>query len=88
MVLETAEVAEASGVAFNRGKIDQSFEFIEKVLQRSRPSTLQDMEKGKRLEFDGLNGAIVREAEKHNVAVPVNRAVWALLSLIDPGRSG
>jgi 2-dehydropantoate 2-reductase len=86
MVVETAKVAQALGAPFNLGRMDQTFEFLEKVMTRTRTSTLQDLEKGKRIEFDGLNGAIVRAAEKHNVSVPLNRALWALLSLVDPGR--
>jgi 2-dehydropantoate 2-reductase len=86
MVLEAAQVAEAAGVLFNRSRIEPTLDFIEKVLARSRTSTLQDIEKGKRIEYDGLNGAILRAAEKHGIAVPLNRVVWALLSLIDPAR--
>jgi 2-dehydropantoate 2-reductase len=86
MVLETAEVARALGAPFSLERMDQTLEFIEKVLSRTRTSTLQDMERGKRIEFDGLNGAIVRAAERAGVPVPLNRALWALLGLVDPGR--
>jgi len=48
-------------------------------------STLFDLEAGRRLERDALTGAVVREAARHGVPVPVARACDALLRLLDPG---
>ena len=48
-------------------------------------SMLQDLRRGRRLEHDALNGAVVRAAARAGVAVPVNRALLALLARIDPG---
>jgi 2-dehydropantoate 2-reductase len=45
---------------------------------------LQDLRRGRRLEHDALNGAVVRAGERVGVAVPVNRMLLALLARLDP----
>ncbi|WP_439813880.1 ketopantoate reductase family protein [Zavarzinia sp. CC-PAN008] len=45
----------------------------------AKSSMLEDLEAGRRLEVDLLNGALVREADKHGVPVPVQRAILAAL---------
>jgi len=45
----------------------------------NRCSMLQDLGAGRLTEIDYLNGAIVRVAEAHDVQVPANRAVTALV---------
>jgi 2-dehydropantoate 2-reductase len=47
---------------------------------------LQDLRRGRRLEHDGITGAVVRAAVRTGVAVPVNRVLLALLDGVDPGR--
>jgi 2-dehydropantoate 2-reductase len=46
-----------------------------------KTSTLQDMEAGKQLEIDSLQGAILRTAKKHGIEVPINKLLYALLKL-------
>jgi len=48
-------------------------------------SMLQDRRRGRRLEHDAINGAIVRAAARSGVAVPVNRLLLALLERLDAG---
>ena len=48
-------------------------------------SMLQDLRRGRRLEYDALNGAVVRAAARVDVDVPVNRVLLALLARLDPG---
>ena len=44
-----------------------------------RPSMLQDLEAGKRIEIDALNGAIVRLAAGKGIAAPVNETIVRLI---------
>lgn len=46
-------------------------------------STSQDVERGRRTEIDSLNGVIVRRGAELGVATPVNRALWALVKLLE-----
>ncbi|MCB1509750.1 MAG: ketopantoate reductase family protein [Hyphomicrobiaceae bacterium] len=45
----------------------------------TKPSMLQHIQSGRRTEIDAINGAIVRIAERHGIAVPANRAIVALI---------
>ncbi|MGH7895646.1 MAG: ketopantoate reductase family protein, partial [Candidatus Binatia bacterium] len=47
-------------------------------------SMLQDRRRGRRLEHDAINGAVVRAAARVGVAVPVNHTLVALLERLDP----
>jgi ketopantoate reductase len=42
-------------------------------------SILQDVRSGRKTEVDEINGAIVDLAEKHDIAVPVNRTLTYLV---------
>ena len=44
-----------------------------------KASMLQDVEAGRRTEIDTINGQAVRLADKHGLALPLNRAVLALV---------
>jgi len=46
-------------------------------------SMLQDRRRGRRLEHDAINGAVVRAAARAGVAVPANRTLLALLDRLD-----
>lgn len=46
-----------------------------------KPSTLQDLEAGKRLELDALGAAVVELADRAGVEAPALRAVYALADL-------
>ncbi|NGP77462.1 2-dehydropantoate 2-reductase [Balneolaceae bacterium YR4-1] len=46
-------------------------------------STYQDRQKGKKMEYEAFTGALVRLAEKHNLSIPHNQTIYALLKVID-----
>lgn len=46
-----------------------------------KSSTLQDLEKGKPLEIDSLQGTIIKIAEKHNIKAPLNNLIYSLIKL-------
>ena len=50
-------------------------------------STAQDLARGKASEIDHLNGFIVRRGEALGVATPANRALWALVRLLEQKQS-
>jgi 2-dehydropantoate 2-reductase len=49
-------------------------------------STAQDLARGKPTEIDYLNGLIVRRAEALGISAPVNRALWAVVKLLEGKR--
>jgi 2-dehydropantoate 2-reductase len=52
----------------------------------SRPSLLQDVDRGRRTEVRYLNGFVVRQGAAHGVSTPVNAALHDLVAEIDRGR--
>jgi 2-dehydropantoate 2-reductase len=40
---------------------------------------LEDVEAGRQTEIELITGSLVREAERHGVAAPLNKAVYALV---------
>jgi 2-dehydropantoate 2-reductase len=91
LVSETAR--EAVSVARALGyDIDEKerVESIHSLLAKAGPtkaSMLQDFEAGRRTEIDVINGAVVRAAEEDGVAVPLNKALVALVRGYESMRS-
>ncbi|MBY0279711.1 2-dehydropantoate 2-reductase [Candidatus Binatia bacterium] len=80
---ETLDVAHGLGIDVPV-RIDASIEHSRRVLPDFRTSMLQDLERGKRLEHDALNGAVVRAGLRAGVATPLNATFARLLATIDP----
>ncbi|BDZ38163.1 2-dehydropantoate 2-reductase [Microbacterium suwonense] len=63
---------------------DRFFEKIEaNAGAGGKPSMLVDIENRRRTEVDAINGAVLREAERLGLDLPLNRAVTALLKGIE-----
>lgn len=54
----------------------------------SRPSMLQDVDRGRRSEVRYLNGYVVRKGREHGVPTPVNAALQMIVEEIDRRRLG
>jgi 2-dehydropantoate 2-reductase len=80
---ETLDVAHGLGIEVPV-RIDASIEHSRRVLPEFRTSMLQDFERGKRLEHDALNGAVVRAGNRAGVPTPLNGTLVRLLATIDP----
>jgi len=84
---ETLAVARAEGAALTGEDIDELLAHSARNLRALKTSTHQDFERGKRLEYDALSGAVLRAARRHGVAAPATETVHALLKLLDAGRA-
>lgn len=82
---EAAAVARAEGVNLPPEAVERWLAAAERM-GPSRSSTLDDLEAGRPLEVDALNGEVVRRAERHGVPVPYNRLIYEALRLLDPAR--
>jgi 2-dehydropantoate 2-reductase len=81
---EVDAVATALGIRVRRTRTERVLEESLTGLPDFQTSMLQDLLRGRRLEHDALNGAVVRAAARAGVAVPVNRTLAALLARLDP----
>lgn len=79
---ETLDVAHALGIAVP-DRIDAAIENSRRVLPDFRTSMLQDFERGKRLEWDALNGAVSRAGARAGIATPLNTTLARLLATLD-----
>ena len=82
---EVDAVATALGVPVRRWRTARVLTDSLAALPDFQTSMLQDLVRGRRLEYDAISGAVVRAAERAGVAVAVNRTLLALLARLDPG---
>jgi 2-dehydropantoate 2-reductase len=80
---EIAAVARAEGVDLGEAQVEAQFTRSRASLRMVRPSTLQDSERGKPLEYEALCGAVLRAGRRHQVATPYMDTVYALMKLLD-----
>lgn len=79
---ECLQVAQAEGVTL-AADIRSTVHGLPASMPLQRSSTAQDLARGRRSEIDHLNGSLVRLAEAHGIAVPVNRTLLALVRLLE-----
>jgi len=80
-VSEAVAVARALGIAVREDAADHVFT-IAKATAKNRSSMGQDVDRRRMTEISAINGAVVREAKKAGVAVPVNRTLTALVETV------
>ncbi len=85
IMYEFSMVAGCEGIEITDSDIDEAIRFSEGI-GHVKTSMLHDIEGGKRLEIEALNGIIVKLGKKHGLDVPVNRTLYECLSLIDMKR--
>ena len=76
---EVAAIARAEGVTISSDRFDTLKEYMTNIPPSTRSSLLIDLEQGKRIEVEALQGAAVRRAKKHGVPAPILSALYALL---------
>jgi 2-dehydropantoate 2-reductase len=85
VVEETLAVARAGGVAMAPDMLARTYRIAE-GMPTQYSSTAQDLARGKPTEIDHLNGFVVRRGEALGVATPANRALHALVKLLESKR--
>jgi 2-dehydropantoate 2-reductase len=90
LMLETLAVGRAEGAKVTDDRVDAQLAMIQKSLNAGaiKTSTLQDLEKGKPLEYEAISGAVLRAARRHNMKVPATETVYTLLKLLEKTRKG
>jgi 2-dehydropantoate 2-reductase len=84
-MLEVIAVARVQGLALPESRADEHIESSQTpAMSVYAPSMVNDLARGKRLEYDALNGVVVRFGERYGVPVPINRTLSRLLARLDP----
>jgi 2-dehydropantoate 2-reductase len=76
---EIVPVGYVRGVAIPSDCIDRIIVLVEGLPPMARPSLLEDLADGRRLELESINGAIVRAGRQVGVPTPLNAAIYAAL---------
>jgi len=82
VVEETLAIAKASGVTMATDMLARTYKIAD-AMPTQFSSTAQDLARGKPTEIDHLNGYVVRRGEALGVPTPANRALYALVRLIE-----
>ncbi|HEY2432673.1 MAG TPA: ketopantoate reductase family protein [Vicinamibacterales bacterium] len=85
---EIEAVARASGVPVAADVVDRIIPYVEGIPGSMRSSLLIDLQAGKRIEVDALQGSVVRRAAEAGVAVPIMATLYAVLKPHADGRPG
>ena len=78
-VVEVANVARAHGVKLPDDHRDRIYEYAIKLPPSTRSSLLIDLQHGKRIEVEALQGSVVRRGAKVGVPTPIMSALYAVL---------
>ena len=83
VVDEIVAVAQRKNISLAR---DEARAFLRHVAEEARnhePSMLIDVRNGRLTEIDCLNGAILRECDRYGLPAPHNRALYAMIRVIE-----
>lgn len=87
LVAETLAVARAKGQDLDADVATKVMAGYDALPPETKPSMLHDLEAGRRLELDWLNGEVVRIGRAHGIDTPDNAAVVAALEPFALGRT-
>jgi 2-dehydropantoate 2-reductase len=76
---EVAAIAAAEGVTLSPDRFDSLREYMDNIPPTTRSSLLIDLEQGKRIEVEALQGAALRRAAAHGVPAPIVATLYAVL---------
>ena len=86
---EITALAAAEGVTLSPDRFETLTEYMANIPPTTRSSLLIDLEMGKRIEVEALQGAAVRRAARHGIAMPIISTLYAVLKpwALGPARS-
>lgn len=83
LIREAVAVGNAAGACLNATELADGIAYYSRLSPQGGTSMLYDRINGKKMEYEHLTGTILRLARKYSIPVPLNTAIFALLSAID-----
>lgn len=83
---EIEAVGRAEGVSLDDDVVDKIMAYMESTAKDLHASMHTDLELGRPLELEALNGTVVRLGREHGVPTPVNDVLYSLLVVHKDGR--
>ena len=84
---EIEAVARAEGVPVAADVVERIIPYVEKIPGTMRSSLLIDLQQGKRIEVESLQGTVVRRGAARGVPTPIMSTLYALLKLHAAGET-
>jgi 2-dehydropantoate 2-reductase len=78
---EIEALARAEGVPIAADVVDRIIPYVDAIPGSMRSSLLIDLQQGKRIEVEALQGAVVRRAQRLGVPTPIVSTLYAVLKL-------
>lgn len=67
------------GISLDEDLVENFLSILDNKPPNTKPSMLLDLEKGRRLEVESIQGTALRLGEQLGVTTPVNRLIYAAL---------
>lgn len=80
---EVEAVADAKGFQLEDDVVAKAMDFCDKMTPDATSSMQRDVAAGRRLEYDAMNGAIVRAGREAGVPTPIHEYFWTCLKVVD-----
>lgn len=80
---EVEAVAHAKGILLDPDVVASTMAFCDKMTPDTTASMQRDVVAGRRLEYDAINGAIVRAGKATGIPTPVHEFFWTCLKVVD-----
>ena len=81
IIQEVYEVTNAMGIGLDENIVDLTMKQLKTNSRNIQSSMQTDLFKGKKIEVDYLNGAVLKFGEKYGVKTPLNEYIFRTLSL-------
>lgn len=85
---EVVQIAQKLGVDLSKEDMDRQEETLMALPFLNKPSTLQDLEAGKRTEIDMFAGTVIAYARRLGVAAPVNEMLYHAIHVLEEKAEG
>ena len=79
---EVAAVGRAARVNIPDNAVDQTFNMAVSAPRTMKSSMQRDMERGRAIEIEALNGAVVRIGARYGVPTPVNSTIYGCVTML------
>lgn len=83
IITEVSEVARARGIPMDKSRVESLAKYAFEHHREHQPSMLRDILAGRATEIESINGAVVAEARKLGMKVPVNETLLNLVRLVE-----
>jgi 2-dehydropantoate 2-reductase len=80
---EVAAIAQKKGIDLGEKEIEQQEHVIEHLPPANKPSTLQDLERGRKTEVEMFSGTVIRLGRELGIATPVNQVLYSGIKVLE-----